>query len=118
MIGMTGRRSKKRHPEWYECEIQLLLNKGMAKFAAQRKLLKHRASRSGFRARKCSRIERKRAWGWGVWEEGSWEIGSRENWGGEDARRLLGVGFLCWVGGGGRRVRGYADTYWPDCLTD
>lgn len=61
---------------------RLLLNKGMAKFAAQRKLLKHRASRSGFRARKCSRIERKRAWGWGVWEEGSWEIGSRENWGG------------------------------------
>lgn len=60
----------------------------MARFAAQRKLLKHRASGSGFRARKCSRIERKRAWGWGVgggklgdWEPGEW---------GEDARRLLG----------------------------
>lgn len=63
-------------------KIQLLLNKGMAKFAAQRKLLKHRASRSGFRARKCSRIERKRAWGWGVWEEGSWEIGKPGEWGG------------------------------------
>lgn len=62
----------------------VLLNKGMVNLAALRKLLKHRASRSGFRARKCSRIERKRAWAWGVgggklgdWEPGEWGEGAR-----------------------------------------
>lgn len=84
--------------------ILLLLNERNGRFAAQHKLLKHRASRSGFRARKCSRIKRKRAWRWGVGsrEAGKWELGERG-----DARACW---WACWVGGGGRAC-GYADTY-------